>query len=1098
MKKFNKYCIALVLMLISLCMVFTGCNNNPPAQQSKKLATPYLPYLIEQRTKNESDDKQAQLVLIDEETGGKRLVTDRNVYASKYLFAIYENSLTAQEVASSSADTKSRFTSFTTTNNYLDVSDIFTQAKTYYFYYQVLGDGVNYLDSDTTKIFSYKLLANLDAPTISADGYRVSWNRVPNAIQYRIYINGSAKVTTQELSYDLENLVAGKYATATITVKALGDAEHADSVFSNDQTISGVVNLPAPVITSVTQNIITWNTVQNSSSYTISYVDLNVVKEIATVNYPQTSFSLTSFFADSSHDVGTYYFRIKCNGSEFFYPSDYSPAYEFKYEKPLEAPVIDELRSYQEEDNIYIYWNEVPNAVSYSIYINNKLVENNCVNNALTISVSYLQSAFVGEDSYLFKVKANAIGYYLESDFSNSIGFGTLKLDAPSIRFDSDVDTKLIWDTVNYAQTYKVHINEKQFITTATIFNFADYVTEPGEYTIYVVSSSTKRYDSVASNILTYTKKLTIITPTITRVDSSSNGFEVYFAEVSNATKYSLKVNGVVVDDNIQSSPYTLDCNEESSFFASDYNYIFEIKAVGSEFYEDSAYSKQTSVHFQFSTPLNLEHIRQNKYVTWASVSGATQYGVKFDNRDEVIVNENKIYYSTILDENKAYQVVVRAIGTDVVQSSEYSSKIFVNTTTQDDSVVSSLSKYFNSYFYYDGQYYDYYVESQEELNYAFIYSSIFNSPMEVYQGYDDGITQQERLDLTAKNIYYLGTVKGYYDIRYSSTNVIHLEYVSEIPDIKSISTDFAVSGNHELLQTYVEDVRGQDYEILTDKYFVEIPVTNSDQIFWAVKFEAKPIFNSSATELKEIYLRAKIALNSILSVNDTDYQKAVKIADYVMANTQYDDKYSSLSSDNSLIGRFHFLEGFFIDGKVVCDGYAKTFGLLCNMEGIETIMVSGYLGAGGHAWNKIKLDVDGSGIKNWYTVDLTDCDSSSYTINGKTLFTHSYFLLADSQTQNRTENPNLAYPKSETPFNYYQQSANMLGRSLYANTRAELRNLLLDFKNSDLTFIDLAWNLELNNILNSILVELGMNNAVSSVYIETGRYLYGFVVYSR
>jgi len=823
-----------------------------------------------------------------------------------------------------------------------------------------------------------------------------------------------------------------------------------------------------------------------------------VIKDIATVNYPQTSYNLTSFFADDAHDVGTYYFRIKCNGSEYFYPSEYSNAYEFRYEKPLEAPVIDELTSRQEEDNIYIYWNQVPNAVSYSIYINNRLIEDNCTNNALTVSISYLQSNFVGEDSYLFKVKANAIGYYLESDFSNDIGFGTLKLDAPTIRFDTDVETKLIWDTVNYAQTYKVHINEQQFITTATIFNFADYVTQPGDYTIYVVSSSTRRYDSVASNILTYTKKLTLITPTISSVTNTNDSFVIVFTQVNNATKYVLKVNGIVVDDDVQNSPYTLECNETSSFFASDYTYSFEIMAVGSEYYEDSPYSAQTNVHFKFSTPLNLEHIKQNKYVTWASVVGVTQYGVKFDNRDEIIVNDNKIYYSEILDDNKAYQVVVRAIGTKVVESSDYSTKIFVNTTTQDDSTVASLSKYFNSYFYYNGQYYDYYVESQDELNYAFIYSAIFDLPMDVYQGYDDGVTQQERLELTAKNIYYLGTIKGYYDVRYTATNVIHLEYVSEIPDVKSISTDFTVSGNHELLQTYVGDVRGQEYSVLNDTYFVEIPVTNSDQIFWAVRFGAKPTFSSSATELKEIYSRAKTALNSILSENDTDYQKAVKIADYVMANAQYDDKYSSLSQENSLIGRFHFLEGFFIDGKVVCDGYAKTFGLLCNMEGIETILVSGYLGSGGHAWNRINLDVDGSGSKKWYTVDLTDCDSSSYKIDGKTLFTHSYFLLADSQTQNRTENPNLSYPVSETTFNYYEQSQNNLGRSLYATSREELKQILQDFKNSDLTFIDLAWSTGVGNVLKSLLNEVGMSGAQCSVYSESGRYLYGYIVFSR
>ena len=100
-----------------------------------------------------------------------------------------------------------------------------------------------------------------------------------------------------------------------------------------------------------------------------------------------------------------------------------------------------------------------------------------------------------------------------------------------------------------------------------------------------------------------------------------------------------------------------------------------------------------------------------------------------------------------------------------------------------------------------------------------------------------------------------------------------------------------------------------------------------------------------------------------------TDYEKALSIFDWICENTSYD--YYALvdgAYDNkATLVPVYYLEGVFMTGYAVCDGFSKAYSLMCNMEGIETIRIVGEALAGydsynnevygGHAWNKIKLE---------------------------------------------------------------------------------------------------------------------------------------------
>ena len=80
-----------------------------------------------------------------------------------------------------------------------------------------------------------------------------------------------------------------------------------------------------------------------------------------------------------------------------------------------------------------------------------------------------------------------------------------------------------------------------------------------------------------------------------------------------------------------------------------------------------------------------------------------------------------------------------------------------------------------------------------------------------------------------------------------------------------------------------------------------------------------------------------------------------------------------------------HEARGVVRDGKAVCEGFARAFQLLCEVNGVESVCVFGNgvtsEGTEGHMWNYVKND-DGK----WYAVDVTwneNTDSEKYLLCG-------------------------------------------------------------------------------------------------------------------
>lgn len=124
------------------------------------------------------------------------------------------------------------------------------------------------------------------------------------------------------------------------------------------------------------------------------------------------------------------------------------------------------------------------------------------------------------------------------------------------------------------------------------------------------------------------------------------------------------------------------------------------------------------------------------------------------------------------------------------------------------------------------------------------------------------------------------------------------------------------------------------------------------------------------------------------------EIETLLNIHDYLIDKVEYDSNFSD-RTDN---GKFS-ISGTVLEGKAVCEGYARTFKYLCDLYDIPCVLATGnitdlqYSGAPTrHMWNYVKLN------GKWYIIDATWDDYNDPDPAEK----YAFFLIgSDSLTRN-------------------------------------------------------------------------------------------------
>ena len=121
----------------------------------------------------------------------------------------------------------------------------------------------------------------------------------------------------------------------------------------------------------------------------------------------------------------------------------------------------------------------------------------------------------------------------------------------------------------------------------------------------------------------------------------------------------------------------------------------------------------------------------------------------------------------------------------------------------------------------------------------------------------------------------------------------------------------------------------------------------------------------TSKTQVEQCEKQIETIKNQVLSGTSglTDYQKILKIHDYLVDNTSYD---STLDKSN-----IYNLYGALVNKECVCEGYSKAFKYLLDEAGIQNVIVIGKATnsegkSENHSWNYVLLN------NTWYAVDVT------------------------------------------------------------------------------------------------------------------------------
>lgn len=267
----------------------------------------------------------------------------------------------------------------------------------------------------------------------------------------------------------------------------------------------------------------------------------------------------------------------------------------------------------QQSNSLVVSWDEARGATGYEIEVFGNVIDNGA-------NLEYLHSGLGANMQYTYRVRAkNDSGV---GKWSSIIAKATLT-DIPKNLTTSATDTTITvtWDAVAGATGYEIEIDES-VIEEVTESNYIHSGLMPNTSHKYRIR--TKNSDG-KSNWSDYIAETTLpSTPTGLSAAITDSGIAVTWAKVDGATSYDIEVDGVLIDNGLNTSynHTNLEPNTE---------YTYRVRARNGE--RTSFWSSEIKKTTLLDIPANLKGIATSTEITisWDMVVGATGYDIEVD-----------------------------------------------------------------------------------------------------------------------------------------------------------------------------------------------------------------------------------------------------------------------------------------------------------------------------------------------------------------------------------------------------------------------------------------------------------------------------------
>lgn len=192
------------------------------------------------------------------------------------------------------------------------------------------------------------------------------------------------------------------------------------------------------------------------------------------------------------------------------------------------------------------------------------------------------------------------------------------------------------------------------------------------------------------------------------------------------------------------------------------------------------------------------------------------------------------------------------------------------------------------------------------------------------------------------------------------------INYEKEIPKLPK---EFDPKHLHDVFMCVLDD----NPEI----FWIDETGITTNSMFKYDDGKVRIFYSMSAKTAKEKLLAVEAAVSEFVAEhqNDSEYDKALAVYEYVTTQAEYDNGYFTATYNHDSA-----IYSVFLNHKALCVGYAKAVSYLMNKLGMRCDYIDGQADGGGHAWNIAYIDGEPYYIDStWGDMDRDDSFTYAY-----------------------------------------------------------------------------------------------------------------------